>query len=249
MKVDLIVADIEGCITPPNRGMMNPADVLPIVDYCKAAMSNKNLPPLVYCTGRQLSYVECVAQLTNAFFPKFPSVAENGAFLYDVAQNEVFINPAITEEAKEILPVIRKKIEKILQKFDAQKEYGKEVCLSLNPPVKMPISQFFEEVKQSLSSFSNVITITHSVSAVDITPIGIDKASGVKLLSEKTGIQLENMLGIGDTRGDLPMLNIVGMPTGPANASDSVQEIAKYIATSAGPLGVAEILRHFTSWK
>jgi HAD superfamily hydrolase (TIGR01484 family) len=249
LKVSLIVADIEGCISPPNRGMMNPSDFLPIVDYCQKAKLDSNLPRLIFCTGRQIPYLECVAQLTNAFFPNFPSVAENGAFLYDVAQNEVFLNPAVTPEAKELLQEVRRETEKILQRFDARKEYGKNICISLNPPLEMPISEFFEEVRQSLLPYSNVINITHSASAVDITPVGIDKASGVKFLSEKTGIPLKNMLGIGDTRGDLPMLNLVGMPTGPANASEDVQKIAKFIAKSEGAIGVTEILKHFTSWK
>lgn len=249
MKVELIVADIEGCITPPNRGMINPSEFLPIVDYCKAAMADKSLPPLVFCTGRQIPYVECVAQLTNAFFSNFPSVAENGAFLYDVAKNDVFLNPAVTPEAKELLYDVRKESEKILQKYDARKEYGKDICISLNPPLNTPISEFFEVVRESLSQYSKVVNITHSASAVDITPIGIDKASGVRFLSEKTEISLENMLGIGDTRGDLPMLNIVGTPTGPANASQEVKEIAKFISASEGVTGVAEILKHFTSWE
>jgi hypothetical protein len=249
LKIKLIVADIEGCITPPNRGAISLSDILPIADYCQKALSDKTLPLLVFCTGRQIPYLECVAQLTNAFFPNFPSVAENGAFLYDFARNEVFTNPAVTPEAKELLHEVRRETEKILQKFDARKEYGKDVCISLNPPLKMPVSQFFEEVRKSLAKYSNVINITHSASAVDITPVGIDKASGVKFLSEKTGIPLENMLGIGDTRGDLPMLKIVGMPTCPANASEDVQKIAKFIAQSEGAIGVAEILKHFTSWK
>jgi HAD superfamily hydrolase (TIGR01484 family) len=248
-KIEVIVADIEGCITPPNRGMMNPSDFLPIVDYCKSAMSDKSLPPIVFCTGRQIPYVECVAQLTNAFFPNFPSVAENGAFLYDVALNDVFLNPAVTPEAKELLHDVRKTAEKILQKYDVRKEYGKDICISLNPPLNTSISDFFEIVCESFSQYSKVVNITHSASAVDITPIGIDKASGVRFLSEKTGILLENMLGIGDSRGDLPMLNIVGIPTGPANASREVKEIAEFISDSEGVTGVAEILKHFTSWQ
>lgn len=97
--------------------MMNPAEFLPIVDYCQKIQLNNDLPPLVFCTGRQIPYLECVDQLTKAFFPNFPSVAENGAFLYDVARNEVFLNPAITNEARELLRDIRNKTEKILQKF------------------------------------------------------------------------------------------------------------------------------------
>jgi hydroxymethylpyrimidine pyrophosphatase-like HAD family hydrolase len=112
----------------------------------------------------------------------------------------------------------------------------------------MTIEEFFVAVKQSLLNYSNLIVITHSKSAVDITPKGIDKASGVRFLSERTGIPLDEMLGIGDTQGDLPMLKIVGLPAAPSNASDDVRAAAKYIASLPGPSGVAEILRHFTLW-
>lgn len=249
MKPSLIVADIEGVITPPNRGMIEPLEILPLIAYCEAVRTGVGLPPLVFCTGRQIPYLEFVAQYTNAFFPGLPSVAENGAFLYDVAQNEVFINPAVNGESRETLRVVRKRTDEIVDRTGARKEYGKEICISLNPPQGMTAAGFFVLVSDELAEFADAINVTHSASAVDITPKGIDKASGVRFLSEKTGIPLEAMLGIGDTRGDLPFLEVVGIAAGPANASAEVRNVAEFIAESEGPAGVAEILRRYTDWE
>ncbi|HRX53190.1 MAG TPA: HAD family hydrolase [Verrucomicrobiales bacterium] len=248
MRIQLIVADIEGVILPAHRGMINPGDMSPIVDYCRQALVDNRLPPLVFCTGRQIPYLECVAQLMNAFFPGFPSIAENGSFLYDVARNEVFINPRITDRSRGILNAVKKRTDEFIAISGARKEYGKEVCISLNPPAGCSISAFYKEIGCELEDFAEEINITHSASAVDITPNGIDKASGLRFLSQKTAIPVTAMLGIGDTLGDLPFLKVVGVPTGPANASVDVQNIAHFISSTEGPVGVAEILRRYTEW-
>jgi hydroxymethylpyrimidine pyrophosphatase-like HAD family hydrolase len=248
-NVRLIVCDAEGCITPPNRGIMNPEEIVPIAEYCRAARNDKSLPPLVLCTGRQIPYAECVVQMIGAFFPGYPSIVENGAFLYDVANNDILPNSALPLRFIEIVTELHQQVDKLIKKYGAKKESGKEICISLNPPNDLTIENFYEVVRKELDSYADLLEITHSMSAVDITPKGIDKASGVRQLAEITGIAPQKMLGIGDTRGDLPMLNLVGVPACPANATDEVKAVAQFIATQEGALGVAEILRHFTPWK
>lgn len=248
-EIRLIVSDVEGCITPPNRGIMDPSQLLPIARYCKACREGAPLPPLVLCTGRQIPYVEAVSQMIGAFFPGFPSIAENGAFLYDVAKNEVIENPAITPDAHVSLAEVRRAIAGLMSRHGAKKEYGKEHCVSLNAPQGMSIEGLYRIAQEALAPWAAVVEITHSMSAVDITPAGVDKGSGLRHLSERTGIAFDHMLGIGDTKGDWPMLKLVGTPTAPANATDDVRAIAKDVATEPGPLGVAEILARYTSWK
>ena len=247
--VRLIVSDVEGCITPPGRGIINPDEIAPLAAYCRAAREDANLPPLVLCTGRQIPYAECVAQVIGAFFPGFPSIVENGAFLYDVARNDIIPHPALSADALERLREVRVTAEGLIEQYGARKEYGKEVCISLNPPPDTSVEQFYEVVRHTLKHWSDLVEITHSKSAVDITPAGVHKGSGLRHLSEITGIAAEEMLGIGDTRGDWPMLKDVGMPTAPGNASREVRQIAKFVASRPGPLGVADILREFTAWK
>jgi hydroxymethylpyrimidine pyrophosphatase-like HAD family hydrolase len=247
--IRLIVCDVEGCITPPNRGIVVASEIMPIAAYCAAARNDQGLPPLVLCTGRQIPYAECVAQLIGAFYPGFPSIVENGAFLYDIANNDIIPNPSLKPDALAALREVREKTEHLMNQYGAKKEYGKEACISLNPPPGMAIDQFFEVARNALANWSTVVDITHSQSAVDITPAGIDKAAGMRCLAERTGISPDEMLGIGDTRGDMPMLKLVGVPTGPANASHEVREIASFIAPHPGPVGVADILRRFTAWE
>jgi hypothetical protein len=248
-NIRLILCDVEGCLTPPNRGIMIPEQLTAISEYCKSARNDKSLPPLVLCTGRQIPYAECVAQLIGAFFPGFPSIAENGAFLYDVAKNEIIPNSILTSEVSELLKDVREQTDELIKNYKAKKEYGKDICISLNPPDNLKVEEFYEIVREALTNFNMVIEITYSKSAVDITPTGVNKGSGVRQISEYTGITFEEMLGIGDTRGDMPMLEIIGTPTGPANASSEVRKIAKYIAPNPEVIGVVDILRQFTSWK
>lgn len=249
MAIRLIVCDIEGCLMPADKGAARPESLAPIADYCHAARVDTNLPPLVFCTGRQAPYAECLAQTIGAFFPGFPSIVENGAFLYDFALNRITASPLIDTETAGKRNRLVSIIDPWLIKTGAVREPGKDVCISLNPPTGQSIESFYTDVKDFLGAVADGFNINHSRSAVDITPIGIDKAHGVKELAKITGIDPTEMLGIGDTSGDMPMLNLAGLPTCPANATDEVKAIAKYIANTTESAGVIEIIRHFTDWR
>jgi hydroxymethylpyrimidine pyrophosphatase-like HAD family hydrolase len=245
-EIRLILTDIEGCLMPAERGVACLGDLAPIAAYCDAARRDSALPPLVLCTGRQIPYAECVAQVIGAFFPGMPSVVENGAFLYDIARGELIPSPAITAEALAQTREVREDVDRLLARVGGERERGKEVCISLNPPAGTSVEQLHEVVTEELARWADAVAITHSRSAVDITPLGVDKGSAIENLAAVTGIPTGAILGIGDTRGDLPMLEKVGIAAAPANASPEVRGCAQYTATQPGPAGVAEILREFT---
>jgi HAD superfamily hydrolase (TIGR01484 family) len=243
--IKLIVCDIEGCIMPSNRALISPQRFVPLVEYCNQAQANSDLPPLVFCTGRQVPYAEALAQMINNFFPGFPSITENGAFLYDIAKNAFYRHPILTNEIMNGLFEVKKAVDTLVSHNKAKKELGKEVCISLNPFDDKSVEDLFDEVCHFLTPFSELIEITHSKSAVDITPKGVNKASGVRFLSEFMDLGLNEMLGIGDTRGDLPMLRIVGTATAPQNATDEVKKEVSFVAHQNEIEGVMEILHNF----
>jgi hydroxymethylpyrimidine pyrophosphatase-like HAD family hydrolase len=247
-KIELIVCDIEGCIMPSNRGICRPADLEVLSHYCAQVRQGAPYPPLILCTGRQAPYAEAVTQLIGAFFPGFFSIVENGAFLYDVASNDIGPHPLLTSEYHQMLMEVRTHTDELIRQHKARKEYGKEVCISLNPPKNMDINEWFLIVRESLTPWKETLNVTHSASAVDITPFGIDKAAGLRAVSERLGIAFGAMLGVGDTRGDLPMLKLVGVPTGPANATNEIRQIAVYISPAVGPTGVVQIIEKYTGW-
>ena len=244
--IKLIVCDIEGCLTINKKQPIDTGTLVKLQAYCELARRGEK-PPLVLCTGRPQPYAEAILQHLDAFFPNFPSVVENGLFLYDSVEDVLIANPAIEGRETEL----RRVKDYILANLAgiSKLEPGKELCISLNPLGSLSVEELFEETKKALPpELRELVFITHSSSAVDITPQGVNKASGVKFLSERTGVKLEDMLGIGDTAGDFPMMKIVGKIACPANAKQEVIDLVRqregFVANSPNTLGVWEILLH-----
>jgi len=248
-NIKLVVADIEGCLTVNKKQPIDTGTLSKIHAYCELARRGEKVP-LVLCTGRPQPYAEAIIQTLDAFFPNFPSIVENGCFLYDPTEDVLIPNPAIVGKEKELLGIANHLQEHIIEKRIGKKEPGKEMCISLNALGGMTIEELFQITKNTLSEkMHNLVFITHSASAVDITPKGVNKATGLRLLSERTGIAFEEMIGIGDTAGDFPMLEVVGHPTCPSNAKKEVIELVEkrggYVAKAPNTAGVWEILLHY----
>lgn len=65
-----------------------------------------------------------------------------------------------------------------------------------------------------------------------------DKADAVKKLCEKYGIDLKNVVYVGDDINDADVMKLVGLGCCPADAIPQVKEVAKYIAKTKGGEGV-----------
>src|SRR5690606_33068882 len=66
----------------------------------------------------------------------------------------------------------------------------------------------------------------------------ISKASGIRRLSERTGIPVSRMAGIGDTMSDRPIAEHVKHFACPANAAQEIREFAAYTSTEPEVYGV-----------
>jgi len=248
MSVRLIVCDWEGCISEPGGGEVPwpTRDIAKLSELINLMRSDERYPPFALCSGRQFPYGEAALQAINAFWDGIPSVLENGVGLYYPRTKAIRWNPAITTSTKIAMAEISSKVAAEIEHLGLNEEAGKEYCISLNPPGNMTIEWLYEHIAEQLKDYGDFIEITHSKSAVDITPKGVNKGSGVQFLSETTGVPLEDMVGIGDTKGDLPMLKLVGHPTGPENADASVRQIAEYISPFRTTRGIVDIICHYT---
>ncbi|MBI1926009.1 HAD family phosphatase [Candidatus Poribacteria bacterium] len=246
LKPQLIVCDWEGCISSPGGGRI-PWPTQAISDLCELVHRIRALdgPPLIICTGRQAPYTEAALQALNAFWD-YPSVCENGCFLYYPRTKEYLINPAITEATEQAMPEIRREVSALIRRLRGVRELGKEYCFSANPPPGMSPEQLCTVILEELPQFGDLIEITYSGSAVDITPKGVSKGSGVRYLSEVTSIPRSEMLGVGDSAGDLSWLEIIGHPTAPVNASAEVKNIAEYVSPYEVTRGTIDIIRRYT---
>jgi len=176
-----------------------------------------------------------------------PAIFENGAGLYYPKEDDYRLHfliasqiPQIKKQISEAKNVIRKEI---INTFKAKFEWGKDFSISIDPPVNMSIEYFFEIVQDTLRKRHIDLNITHSASAIDITPKGIDKFSGLQFLLEELDIDPNDVAGIGDTRGDFPILKNVGFSAAPNNATNEVKQIVNYVSDYENGDGVIDIIK------
>jgi len=124
---------------------------------------------------------------------------------------------------------------------------GKEVSLTLYPLPGTSVSELSRAVAGIFAAHGPMFAVQASVSCVDVTPAGIDKGTGVRWLSEETGIPLAQMGGIGDSTSDLKFLHLVGRSAAPANATAEVQAAVGLTSAYENGDGVVDVLQQWTS--
>ncbi len=253
-EIKIICSDVEGCLREGGKFIPNNlAGLQKIQDYQSQALENPNLPPIVLCSGRGIGFMEGI--LTNIGFPpaNFWSVAENGVFIFDLRSNALELNPIVNKNITKLQKISQEIIPDLLEKIGGKKELGKEICTSLNPPSGMEIEEFFEIIKKRLSQFEKVIELTHSTTAIDITPKGANKKSGLTFAAKKSGVELNNILYIGDTKGDFPAFEVAGYTACPSNATEECKKLVRsksgYISFLEDINGLADIISHFTGYR
>ncbi|MEN6487288.1 MAG: HAD-IIB family hydrolase [Smithella sp.] len=241
----MIVCDIDGCLTPGKGKSLNLGALAAVRHFNCESKIQKNVPPITLCSGRSLSYVEAMMHAIDGYLP---AISENGAVLYYPIEDDYRLNPLITPQIPQIkkqMAFVKNVIHKeIIDPFKARFECGKEFVISINPPPDVLIENFFKIVQDCLIEQRIDMNITHSAGAIDITPPGIDKFSGLQILLETLEIVPADVAGIGDTSGDFPVLKKVGFSAAPANATSEVKQIVDYVSDFENGNGVIDIIKH-----
>jgi len=224
--------DIDGCITKGKGSFADTEDFSNLQHY----ITDNNLSVFL-CTGRSAPYVEAMAQLLHV---NQWCICENGAYLYQPMTDEVEYNPLITDRTLQAITECKNLLNSPKYKAISKIELGKEICISLNP-TKGSIEELYSLLKNEIDT--DLLYINHSTTAVDITPKGVNKGTALEFLCKKDGYDLDNIVAIGDTLGDLPFMQLAGTKACPANAKKSVKRICNYISKYDSTLGVLDILK------
>lgn len=116
--------------------------------------------------------------------------------------------------------------------------------IPMHEPVKfMIVSDAHTEpdlVQQLQSLFGPAVTVarTHP-QLVEVTPPGVDKATGVTRLCAHLGVDPGRVLAIGDQDNDITMFNAVGTAVAVANGSPGARSAAHWVAPSIDADGAA----------
>lgn len=245
-KIKLIVSDIEGCLNLDEKTYDHEAlEKIRIIN--QLARHDNPIPLVTVCSGRQLPFVEAIIRMIDG---KIPAIFENGCGLFYTDRNlynEYEWHPTLHQpEMVSEYDKVKEALSYICEQTQAKRVIGKEILISIHPKPPMKIEILYHIVEKTLAEKRLTASVCHSATAVDIAPHGIDKGTGltwlISVLSKDFSIELSNVAGIGDSKGDLPFLSLVGFSTSPANASEDVKKAVIYCSQEADGKGVVDIL-------
>ena len=219
----LVCCDNEGCIVD---GKGQPFDLPALHDLAADIAAFPGA--FTICTGRGVPYVEAMVQVLNLVGATIPCVCEGGSAFYLPSEDryEAIADRVDSDAVRALLPVgsYRDELGKIAS-FTAYPESGYTVD-ALITAGRLP-----------------GVEVNRSIAAVDVTPEGVNKMYGVRVLLDRAGLDWPDVLAIGDSWNDLPLLRAARLSACPANAVPEVKAIVDYVSPLPATRGVADILR------
>jgi len=249
--IKLIVTDLDGCLTGYEEGPVDAVGLAELRLWNDRSLDDSNVPPLVLISGRPMGYVEAFARIIGA---PYPCIFENGCGMYKSdggLGHEYAFHPALVADSEIEVAVGRfnEYLEEHLIKLKGcGRIMGKRYAISLTPCPGGTVEELMADVEKAPTELLDGFYVTRSISVVDITPAGINKGSGfdwlIDVLREDYGLNIrpENVLGIGDSWGDLPFLEKCGVSSAPANAAAEVRERVDYVSASDELFAVLDMI-------
>jgi len=243
MAVKWILADIDGCLSPDESVPWDMALFGRFAERVREANAGRStVAPLTLCTGRPQPYVEVLQKILDI---RVPSICENGAVLYSIADNRPRYGPGVTEEKLLGLRAIRAFLETdvLPEHPGAVIQFGKEAQIS----VYCERTEVFAPIQERVAAFGEAqggpaLVVNCSPCYLNISLAGVDKGSTLRMLLGELGAAHDETAGVGDSIGDLPLREAVGFFACPVNACAEVQAAADYVSPHRDIQGMLDIL-------
>jgi len=243
MALRWIITDIDGCISPEESIPWDLGSFGRFARICRRANAGEgSVAPITLCTGRPQPYAEVLAKILGIHAP---IICENGAVLYTLGDNRSRFGPGVTEEKILGIRAVRDFIDTaLLPAYPGLiYQFGKEAQIS----VYTEHPEIFPELEAAIEDFvadadHPPLVITPSHYYLNISMTGVDKGSTLQALFGELGVTREQVAGIGDTEGDLPLRNATGFFACPSNAKPALKEASDYVSPFPDIAGLLDIL-------
>ncbi|MDR0268256.1 Cof-type HAD-IIB family hydrolase [Paenibacillus sp.] len=80
---------------------------------------------------------------------------------------------------------------------------------------------------------------------LEVNPQGINKASGIQKVCELLGLEMSEVIAVGDSMNDLAAIEVAGLGVAMGNAQEVVKEVADFVTASNDEDGIAEVIQKF----
>jgi len=218
MKIKAIALGIDGTITTKNR-RIPPESVEAIQTIEKSGIT------VILASGNVLPIAYGLAQYLGA---TGPIVAENGGVVFYRGETKMLYNG---ENA-------RKAYERIKEMPGVERLFTDRWRIS---EIGLKKGADTEAIKERIRDMPvDVVTTGY---AIHIMERGMNKMEGLRVAAELTGIDVKEILAIGDSHNDVEMLKGCGISGVPASAPDEVKEAADIVSDKEYYKGFIDVLK------
>ena len=106
---------------------------------------------------------------------------------------------------------------------------------------------YLRRIAKELEDITGPFDVSYSSNRyLEFNRAGINKGAGLRKLAEILGIDISEIIAVGDNNNDMAMIRAAGLGAGVANCTDEVRRICDYVSEADNEGGgVAEIIEKF----
>lgn len=245
MKYKALFLDLDGTTVP------NASDSIPSQRITEAIAKAKNYLHVCIVTGRPLSHTQYILEHLEL---SGPCILDQGAQIYDPVKKEIirelYLDPQLIPTIHNILQSIGEPV----YIFDGEKGvlYDKARLPSsvMSMYVENTTLEKADHVIKKLGTLPRVAA--HKMASwkgsgvsLDVTHASATKLHAIAEVARLLGVNTHEMIGVGDSYNDYPLLMACGVKVAMGNAVPELKAIADFIAPSVDEDGVATVIEKF----
>lgn len=246
MKYKALISDVDGTLIP------NHMHGIPSQKVIQAIRRAKDYIHIGVATARPYRLITTLAQMLEL---SGPSIIHSGAQVMDINSGTIYRQHELQKGDIEKIYAIAQnhKKELFVDKKDSVFTYT-PLHTAKEPMMGAYITELTaKEADTLLEEFAHIPTIaavkisswTDGKLDVSISPLQATKQHGMLEVAEILGIQTKEIIAIGDSYNDFPLLLSAGLKVAIGNAVPELKAIADYVAPSVEDDGVVDVIEKF----
>lgn len=252
MQYKALMSDVDGTLIPYDYNAVPSKNVITAIKLAQEKLT------VCLVTGRAYGFTKHILEkldLKTGYV-----VLNNGAQVINLTTNKtIYDQPIAPQDIQEIVALFQKENVPFYLKQDETNLDYKEAPFMPDTKVGKGYMFFTDEIFsierandifKKLSHLPN-LTLHKSLHkhpdkfGINITHIKATKMHGIHVVMQELGIEKDEIIGVGDSYNDFPLLMASGLKVAMGNAIDDLKEIADYVVPSVDEDGVVELVNKF----
>ena len=250
MKYKALLLDVDGTLVPVGP------HTIPSEKVRKAIQDAQDLVKVSLVSGRPLDWLK---ETFSSLGITNPCVINGGSQIIDPTTHRIlWERPILTQSLNAILAVIEEMNIPSFTINDNGIEYKNPKDHTITKPLAVQLSYF--DSKDSSDDCLRMLQKIPDISChkfyswdkgreyrqeIYITHSGANKQQAVHELLKMSDVEPSEIIAIGDSRNDIPLLEICGLKVAMGNADSKLKLVADYIAPTVDEDGVAHVIEKF----